>query len=463
MKILFQNHSSLLIENKGKYLLTDPWVDQPAFGSWLPSFPPYIHPSYLASLENNLTILISHGHDDHFDDRLLKNIFNKDTKIITANFKAPSVLNRVKKLGFNNIETVGTDGKLINGFYISSYIVEDQSHDDAAYLIFNDDGAVIHANDNWQEFTLDNEALLIEKISKFPNTDVLLFSQTNSASGFPLTYETFSDSDQKEIHKEKVLKMIKGGLNNAKKLGLKRMFSYAGFATPYVKGEKYHEKVFFPTASFINNLLQEQKIDSLPLIEEFYPGDFITLPGGNITKAFLNGYSDSSIRKKTHEFYTSYGKIDECITYKNTQTPNDISPNWVEDFLNEFNNFSIKRFQGPDSHYTKLIGKTFRLTIKKDDKPSLIKTIKFGDGLVNEEEVANKECIVSDYLFNQILLGKALFEDLITGYNAKWKRNPSSIYNRDIIMMIVMFSYVYKNRLASTYLEKYKIKFSENI
>ena len=163
MKILFQNHSSLLIECNGKYLLTDPWLDQPAFGSWLPSFPPYIHPSYLAALGKNLIILISHGHDDHFDDKLLKNIFGKETKFVTANFKAPSVLNRVKKLGFNNIESVGVDGKLIDGFNISSYIVEDQSHDDAAYLIHNNNGAIIHANDNWQEFTDENETLIKNK------------------------------------------------------------------------------------------------------------------------------------------------------------------------------------------------------------------------------------------------------------------------------------------------------------
>lgn len=455
MKILFQNHSSLLIECNGKYLLTDPWLDQPAFGSWLPSFPPYIHPSYLAALGENLIILISHGHDDHFDDKLLENIFDKETKIVTANFKAPSVSNRVKKLGFNNIETVGVDGKLIDGFNISSYIVEDQSHDDAAYLIHNNNGAIIHANDNWQEFTDENETLIKNKISKFPKNDVLLFSQTNSASGFPLAYQNFSDTEKKEIHKKKVIKMISGGLNNAKKLGLNRMFSYAGFATPYVKNEKYHEEVFFPTAKFINKLLDEQKINSMPTIEEFYPGDYITLPGGNVTKAFLNGYSDSSIRDKTYQFYASYGKINDCITFKKSQSFESISSEWIEDFLDEFNKFTINRFQGPDKHYTELIGKTFRLIVKKNDNTQLTRTIKFGDGLIEEQNPVNKECIVDDYLFNEILLGKALFEDLITGYNAKWKRHPRSVYNRDIIMMIVMFSYVYKNRLANNYIEKY--------
>lgn len=92
MKVLFQNHSSLLIQNSDKYLLTDPWYNKPAFGSWLPSMPPYIHPSYLAALGDKLTVLVSHGHDDHFDDTLFE-IFDRKTKFITADFKSPSVVN----------------------------------------------------------------------------------------------------------------------------------------------------------------------------------------------------------------------------------------------------------------------------------------------------------------------------------------------------------------------------------
>ena len=34
MKIEHINHASLLIEDNGKYILTDPWVISPAFGGW---------------------------------------------------------------------------------------------------------------------------------------------------------------------------------------------------------------------------------------------------------------------------------------------------------------------------------------------------------------------------------------------------------------------------------------------
>ncbi|MBU2180938.1 MAG: hypothetical protein KJ930_16065, partial [Gammaproteobacteria bacterium] len=64
-------------------------------------------------------------------------------------------------------------------------------------------------------------------------------------------------------------------------------------------------------------------------------------------------------------------------------------------------------------------------------------------------EKANKVCYVGESALFTILKGEALFEDLYTGYNAEWARNPVEIYNRDIVMMIVMFSYIYKNRIST--------------
>ena len=59
--LLFLNHSSVLIKYEDCYLLCDPWYQQPAFGSWLPAPPPFVHPVYLAALGSKLSILISHG------------------------------------------------------------------------------------------------------------------------------------------------------------------------------------------------------------------------------------------------------------------------------------------------------------------------------------------------------------------------------------------------------------------
>lgn len=451
---MFQNHSSLLIQHGDKYLLTDPWFIQPAFGSWLPTLPPYIHPAYIAALDERLTILVSHGHDDHFDDKLFE-IFNKETKFVTANFKAPSVINRLRKLGFENITTVGEKEEMIDNLLISSYIVPDFSHDDATYLIRNNQGAVIHANDNWHEFTKLHEDLIKEKTSSYSKSSILLFSQTNSASGYPLNYRNFSQIQKQKILKDKVSKMVTGGLKKAESLNLDRMFSYAGFATAYVKGKSYDKEGLLPTARCIAQLLKEHSIESSVTIPDLYPGDSINLPKGEIIKAFINGYEDSKIKKVTDKFYDVYGIKNNCISYKNLDPSSSSFESWIEFFLIEFDSFTRRRVEGPDKHYTKLIGKEFSIEVKLNNNKKIRKTLKFGEGLVAWNEKANKVCFVGEFALFAILKGEALFEDLYVGYNAEWARFPDNEYNRDIVMMMTMFSYVYKNRLSSNACKKF--------
>jgi len=87
-KITFINHASILIQNNDNFILTDPWYNKPAFGSWL-SIPPAIYnPSYFVALAKNncnFVIVISHGHDDHLDDKLL-NLFPPETIILIPKY-----------------------------------------------------------------------------------------------------------------------------------------------------------------------------------------------------------------------------------------------------------------------------------------------------------------------------------------------------------------------------------------
>lgn len=454
MRVLFQNHSSILLQYGDRYLLTDPWYNKPAFGSWLPSFPPYIHPTYLAALGERLTILVSHGHDDHLDDRLLE-IFDKKTQIVTAKFKSPSVVNRLKRIGFENISTVGERETEIAELIISSYIVEEFSHDDATYLIRNNDGAVIHCNDNWHEFETEHEKLIKERVSCYSTNSVLLFSQTNSASGYPLNYKIFSDEEKASLLRSKVAKMVEGGLRNAEKLNLPRMFSYAGFATAYVKDKGYENVGLFPTARFLRELLVDEGVSSPVEIVDFYPGDSIVLPEGEILKAFVNGYSDHNIKSVTNDFYHVYDNINECISYKSLIVNESVLSEWLDDFLNEFSQFTARRVDGPDAHFVDLIGKRFSIEVEVADGKTIKKTIEMGVGLVSYDAKPNKHCFVNESAIFSILKGEALFEDLYTGYNAEWSRNPPEIYNRDMVMMLVMFSYVYRNRLSQKLKEKY--------
>ena len=451
-EVAFNNHASLLIKHNGKFLLTDPWFQTPAFGSWLPTYPPAFHPTYLASLKENLAILVSHGHDDHLDDKLL-DLFDKNTPIVTANFKSPSVKNRLKKIGFTNIIEVDDKGSSVpGGFFIKSYIDTDISHDDAVYTIATDDGFIIHANDNWHAFSDEKLASMSSDVSKYSPESVLLFSQTNSASGFPLNYTVFTEEEKQAILKSKVMQMVRGGLENARQLGLERFFSYAGYASVYVKSKPYKSQSLFPTGRFLNPLLAPETLpsSSSPKVEDFYPGDYISLPSGIITRAFISGsdYTDTALVEKSDAFYTAYGVVNNCTSYSVPESVFDKDQAiW---FLEKFNEFVSYRVETLDQSLKSIIGKTFSLVITDENSQSEF-FIEFGKGLITSEKNPTKRCIVDSVTFQHVLSGHALFEDLYTGYGAEWSRFPKDKYNRDIVLMIVMFSYVYKNRLRQQY------------
>ena len=183
----------------------------------------------------------------------------------------------------------------------------------------------------------------------------------------------------------------------------------------------------------------------------------ISLPNGVITKAFISGYEDVKIKEVTNNFYEVYGNKKECISYQKFEFSDSALEDWLEFFLIELDVFTQKRVSGPDSHYIDLVGKELSIEVTVSEQNKIFKTVKFGHGLVEWNEKANKVCYVGAPTIFSILKGESLFEDLYTGYNAEWSRNPTDVYNRDIVMMIVMFSYVYKNRLSSSAKERFLI------
>jgi len=69
---------------------------------------------------------------------------------------------------------------------------------------------------------------------------------------------------------------------------------------------------------------------------------------------------------------------------------------------------------------------------------------------VDKNGLPNKRITVDSSLMSQVLNGDILFENVYSGYEGQWERFPTDVYNRDIVMFVVMYSYVYQNRLAKT-------------
>lgn len=456
-EVLFVNHASVLIKRGDDYLLTDPWHQKPAFGSWLPTLPQYVHPAYLAALGNRLKILISHGHDDHCDDELLS-IFSKDTEIVTAKYSSPSVMNRLKKIGFQNISAVDSTGtRLSNGFSVRSFVNPLRSLDDAIYTINTGSGLVIHCNDNWFEFDEPTFLGVMSERAHYQTNDIAFLSQTNSASGYPLNYRNFNDSQKHDILVEKVSAMILQGLRNAHRLGLSAFCSYAGYASVYVKDKpEYLNLGLLPTPRFIvekllTNSISKQLLEKVRIVD-FYPGDILKLGTGELQKAFVSSrdYSDNEIRSSTQLYYKNYGIIENCDTYQQ-ESESSFDEDKLEYFLENLNQFVLRKTKSDGGAFESVVSKSFEIVI---EDLAISRRLVFGKGLIDVDsnsEPPSKRMITKSALMTRVLSGTILFENLYTGYEAEWERCPAESYNRDIVMFIVMYSYVYKNRLSAEY------------
>ena len=452
-EVCFVNHASVLVRNGSHYLLTDPWHQRPAFGSWLPSLPQYMHPAYFAALGDRLAVLISHGHDDHCDDEFLA-MLDRNTQFVTANFSSPSVSNRLRRLGFDHVTAIDSDGtQLPNGMVVKSYITPTRSLDDATFTIDTGDGLIVHCNDNWFEFDRSVHDAISRDRERFDDANVMFLSQTNSASGYPLNYRGLSAEQKADILKRKVRGMVVQGLKNARALGLSRMFSYAGFASVFVKDKpEYNTMSMFPTARFLKeNLLDDVESRELRRsvdIAEFYPGDVVNLRTGVLSKAFISSahYSDAQMRSSTLRYYEQERIVERCDTFQPViEAPFDAAR--LHHFMEQFNQFVVRKTAADGRTFESVIGKSFEIHVTDADVRC---RLVFGEGVVSALPTTppNKRLLVTTDVMTRVLDGSILFENLYTGYEGEWERHPPDVYNRDIVMFIVMYSYLYKNRLA---------------
>ena len=96
----FHNACVIFKSSKGFRVLTDPWFNNGAFGSWLLAHNIHKIPIYKKDYD---LIYISHVHEDHFDEKFLTTI-SKDIPIVFP--KEPIIkilLPKLGKLGFENL------------------------------------------------------------------------------------------------------------------------------------------------------------------------------------------------------------------------------------------------------------------------------------------------------------------------------------------------------------------------
>ena len=437
-KITYLNHASVMIQKDDNIIVTDPWYKKPAFGSWL-SVPPCVyHPAYfmaLAKTNPKFTIVISHGHDDHFDDDFLRSM-PSETTVLLPKFDSPGARKRLRRCGIKNIKEFDTDGIVHNGIRYRSFIFEDISMDDAFITIDTDEFIVAHANDNWQKLPDDIIRTIKLDFDKHEKKSRIFMSQTNMADGFPLIYQNYTPEEKEFLVKRRQDNMIINSVKNAHSLGSGAFISYAGMALPFVKGkENLLDEAYCKSLDYINFLLEKNGVDN-SIVLDMIAGDSYDFD--RVNKLFgKQYYNHDEIKNASVKFYNDYGWLDNCDTYQETFTLlGNKKQVYLDLFLNEFEKFVKTKFEKTDN-YQKDVFNT-KLTFKDND---VSKTILFSDDA--EIDVTFTFNVIP---LEKVLTGKLNWECCYIGYESTV--NVNGDYNiSSLIRWLSMFGYVYQNRI----------------
>jgi CMP-N-acetylneuraminate monooxygenase len=185
LTIQLHAHACLEIAYENFVLLTDPWLDGPAFlGAWAP-YPP--HEVSGTDLRPD-AILITHEHSDHFHEPTLR-LFDRQTPIYVPDFPNQRMAKRLAALGFVDVRPVrfGDTVDIADGSWrITAY--EPESYWNDAVLLIDIDGFRI----------LDiNDAGVNARIARMVSpVDVVAVQFSAGASGYPWTWTHLTDEQK---------------------------------------------------------------------------------------------------------------------------------------------------------------------------------------------------------------------------------------------------------------------------
>jgi CMP-N-acetylneuraminate monooxygenase len=200
LTISLHAHACLEFNHHGFSLLTDPWLEGPAFlGAWTQYPPPIIE---TASLHPD-AIWISHEHSDHFHEPTLAK-FDRYIPIYTPDFPNRRIINRLRQMGFKNAIAMpfGQTIEIANNLRLTCY--EPASLWNDAVVLIEIDGL---------RFLNLNDAGLNRRIARaVAPVDIIASSFSPGASGYPLTWTHLTDDQKSAIinrSRQGILNMLK--------------------------------------------------------------------------------------------------------------------------------------------------------------------------------------------------------------------------------------------------------------
>ncbi|MEU6427938.1 MBL fold metallo-hydrolase [Microbispora sp. NPDC046973] len=182
----YLGHAGFIAEYQGVRLLIDPWFYPAFLHSWFP----YPDNRYLLDTVRNANfdfLYISHAHEDHYDERLLRTL-DRSINVIVPKYRSKVMVKRFSELGYENV--VALDHKesleLAPGFTVTMYL--DTSHKEDSGLLLDLGGfRFLDLND------------CNTPMSELPRDVDLLSAQFSGAMWYPNCYDYPPDVMSKKV------------------------------------------------------------------------------------------------------------------------------------------------------------------------------------------------------------------------------------------------------------------------
>ena len=277
------SHATLSIKYNGFRLVTDPWLDGPAFlGAWTQYPPPNCDTNAVAS--DTDAIWITHEHPDHLNPRTLDR-FPNETPIYVPELNYRRLSTRLHELGFNNVHSLPTDTPYQLTDDIEAVCFESNSTWNDSILALNCGGfKILDFNDagvNWKV----NRAI--------PNADLIAAGFAFGASGYPITWNHLGVDEKRQMIEERNDQCLQQCKQLVEMFDADYFLPFAKFFELVQPGHKRYRELMeknrpFDVAEYLNghkvtvlDLLpgeiwngQENSIERRPNRERFFNEDF---------------------------------------------------------------------------------------------------------------------------------------------------------------------------------------------
>ena len=407
LTVRFINHACIHFQIDNKFsFATDPWIIGSAFcnGWWLGKDSPI---DAFEVLNNSDFIYISHNHPDHLNPKSL-DYLRKDMPILTAGFINKSTLTLLKECGFRDVTTMD---------FSSRYVQENNEFGIAVLKsgdFREDSGLLFEIGEFIGILTVDSNLL---NFGELPNVDILASSFAGGASGFPLCFENYSQSEREKISERNRKSILSTNLKTIKLTRPKYFMPYAGFFCEKAERDQYIKK--FNKKNNVQDFKEICLNNKCQLLDNnenqifrFY-GKQLTHKIKDTSEKYIdNSYSEFLTRKSVQISNKEFVKL--VFNYFSNA---DFKENLVLDLIATCDNFSqyFERFKIDfESNNIKILDSSKEINDLEEN--TILEDKKYLKLKVRRDELID------------VLSNRKPWEDLSIGFQCRVYRNPN-IYN----------------------------------